>query len=120
MNQTETIPHDQSDLSELQITQIFWVVGAAQRLANLGLFDETPMGIPLSKNQEWVELDKIRRFLFEDDFEVAQIFYGLLTQDGEDSGNYDEETFDGMTKCLIDYKDNRIELFRCVLEHGFA
>lgn len=120
VNLPETIPHDQSDLSELQITQVFWVVGAAQRLANLGLYDEVPMGIPLNKNQEWVEIDKIRRFLFDDDFEIASIFYGLVTKDGTDTDNYDEETFESMTKVLIDYKDNRTELVRCTLEHSFV
>ena len=41
----------------------FWVVGAAQRLANLGLLDEVPIGIAMDKNEEWIELDKTRHFL---------------------------------------------------------
>jgi len=104
--------------TELQCSQVFWVVGAAQRLANLGLLDEVPCGIPIEKNDEWVELDKTRHFLFENDFEVASIFYGLVTHGyGDDADTYDEDNFDNMTKCLIDYKDNRTELVRCVLEH---
>ena len=36
--------------NELQCSQVFWVVGAAQRLANLGLLDEVPIGIAMDKN----------------------------------------------------------------------
>ena len=109
MNQTEP--------TELQCSQVFWVVGAAQRLANLGLLDAVPIGIAMEKNDEWIELDKTRQFLFENDFEIASIFYALVTNDGKLEDNYDESTFDNMTQVLIDYKDNRIELVRCALEH---
>lgn len=93
-----------------------WVVGAAERLATLGLLSpDVPLKLSSESIDYFIEIDEHRDILFSSDFEIAQIFKAIANSEN------DYEVSDEDTKNVIDlileYKNNRTEIVRYALSH---
>lgn len=99
--------------------QILWVVGAAERLATLGMFGgDVPLRIPNSRIELYLELDEQRDLLFESNFEIYKIFKSLVEEYQEEET--DSEDLQQMVDLLVEYKENRTELVKYALSHAMA
>jgi len=93
-----------------------WVVGAAERLATLGLLSpDVPLKLSAESIDYFIEIDEHRDILFSSDFEIAQIFKAIANSEN------DYEVSDEDTKNVIDlileYKNNRTEIVKYALSH---
>lgn len=99
-------------------SKIMWVVGAAERLATLGIFGgDVPFRITPQGLDEYLMLDEYRDYLFESDIEVVEVFKNIVL-DTIDEDDFDKEDFDQMVYLLLEYKNNRTELVKYALSHA--
>ena len=62
--------------------KVMWVVGAAERLATLGMLSpDIPCRLTADAVDDYLEIDHHRNILFESDFEIASIFNALASSD---------------------------------------
>lgn len=97
--------------------KVMWVVGAAERLATLGLIGgDIPLRLTPEAIDQYLELDEYRNILFESDFEVAQIFKCIA--ETESSVEIDKEDMDQLVFLMLEFKNNREKLVKYALTHA--
>lgn len=96
------------DLSTLEY-KIIWIVGAAERLASMGLLCETPLRIPSEHIDIFLEADRNVNLIFESDFEIAQIFTTMIR---DQEGEVDQADVDNLVNMILEYKNNRYKLMK--------
>lgn len=97
--------------------KVMWVVGAAERLATLGIFSsDVPLKIASDAIDTYIQIDDVRDCLFEDDKEVAMIFEVMART--ESCEEIDKESMDDMIDLILEYKNNRTQLVKHALSYG--
>ena len=96
--------------------KVMWVVGAAERLATLGLLSpDIPMRLSAEAVDLFMEIDRDVDLLFPNDFEIANIFREIASMHNE--YEVDEENTNQIVQLILEYKNNRIELMKYALSH---
>lgn len=96
--------------------QVMWVIGAAERLATLGLLSpDIPMRLNAEAVDIFMEIDRDVNLLFPNDFEVASIFREISSRHNE--YEVDEENTNQIVHLILEYKNNRTELVKYALSH---
>lgn len=99
--------------------KVMWVVGAAERLATLGLLGgDVPVRISPEGIDQYLEIDEHRDYLFQSDFEIAQIFKAVAENHSEDE--IDSEDMNVMIDLLVDYKNCREDVVKYALSNQFV
>ena len=107
--------------TELSIPEykILWVIGAAERLATLGMIQpNVPLQVSTEALNDYLEADEYRNILFENDFEVAQIFKCMATSESEDEIAPDD--MNNLISLILAYKNDRENLVKYALTHAMA
>ena len=108
-----------TQLSDLTIDdmKLMWVVGAAERLATLGIIGgEIPLRVTPDGIDTYLQIDEKRNMLFESDIEVAMIFEVIAKSQSEEE--IDKEDMDDMIDLLLEYKNNRTQLVKYALSYA--
>ena len=93
-----------------------WVVGAAERLATLGLLSpDVPLKLSSESIDYFIEIDEHRDILFSSDFEIVQIFKAIANSENQIEVS-DEEIKD-VIDLILEYKNNRTEIVKYALSH---
>lgn len=105
-----------SDLSIVDC-KVMWVIGAAERLATLGLIGgDIPLRLTPEAIDDYLEIDEHRNILFENDFEVAQIFKAIAETESHEE--IDKEDMEQLVFLLLEFKNNREKLVKYALTHA--
>ena len=96
--------------------KVLWVVGAAERLATLGMLSpDIPLHLTPDAIDDFMEIDNHRDILFPNDFEIASIFNALAKCTNEEEVN--QEDLNQVVKLILEYKNNRTEIVKYALSH---
>ena len=96
--------------------KVMWVVGAAERLATMGLLSpDIPMKLTSDAVDDFIEIDNDVDLLFPNEFEIAQIFKEIANSHNE--YEVDSEDTNQIIRLILEYKNNRIELMKYALSH---
>jgi hypothetical protein len=99
--------------------KVLWVVGAAERLATLGLLSpDIPMKLTAEAVDDFIEIDENVNLLFPNDFEIASIFRQIASSENE--YEVDKEDTNQIIRLILEYKNNRTELVKYALSHQTA
>jgi hypothetical protein len=108
-------------IANLSISEckVLWVVGALERLATLGMLgSDIPFTVSRDAIDRYLEIDSLREYLFESDFEIAQIFRAIANQNNEQEVN--EDDLCNIIELLLNYKNDREEIVKYALSHSFT
>lgn len=105
-----------SNVDTMECNQMFWVVGALERLATLGMLEEPPLKVSQDAIDNFISLDEVRDYLFESNNTLKEIVSYLVY---DFNHTKDPEVVNGLTHLLIDYKDNRERLVKYALTHRY-
>ena len=96
--------------------KVMWVVGAAERLATLGMLSpDIPLRLSSDAVDDYLEIDNHRDILFESDFEIASIFNAIAeSENDEEVGPEDTRQ---IVDLILEYKNNRTEIVKYALSH---
>ena len=96
--------------------KVMWVVGAAERLATMGLLSpDIPMKLTSDAVDDFIEIDNDVDLLFPNEFEIAQIFKEIANSHNE--YEVDSEDTNQVIRLILEYKNNRTELMKYALSH---
>ena len=96
--------------------KVMWVVGAAERLATLGMLSpDIPLRLTADAVDDYLEIDNHRDILFSNDFEIASIFNALAQSENEEE--IDSEDLRQVVDLILEYKNNRTEIVKYALSH---
>ena len=96
--------------------KVMWVVGAAERLATLGLLSpDVPLKLSADAVEDYLEIDNHRDQLFESDFEIVQIFKAIANS--ENGHEVSDEDTKNVIDLILEYKNNRTDIVRYALSH---
>jgi hypothetical protein len=96
--------------------KVMWVVGAAERLATMGLLSpDIPMKLTSDAVDDFIEIDNDVDLLFPNEFEIAQIFKAIANSHNE--YEVDNEDTNQVIRLILEYKNNRTELMKYALSH---
>ena len=96
--------------------KVMWVVGAAERLATMGLLSpDIPMKLTSDAVDDFIEIDNDVDLLFPNEFEIAQIFKEIANSHNE--YEVDSEDTNQIIRLILEYKNNRTELMKYALSH---
>jgi hypothetical protein len=99
--------------------KVLWVIGALERLATLGMLNsDIPLKISADVIDDYLEIDNDRQYLFESDFEIAQIFRCIANEHND--GEENEEDICSVIELLLNYKNDREELVKYALSASFV
>jgi len=99
--------------------KVLWVVGALERLATLGMLNsDIPLALSQDAIDDYICIDNDRQYLFESDFEIAQIFRCIANENNEHE--VDEDDICSVIELLLNYKNDREELVRYALSTSFV
>lgn len=99
--------------------KVLWVVGAAERLATLGLLSpDVPMKLTAEAVDDFIEIDENVDLLFPNDFEIASIFRQIASSENE--YEVDKEDTNAVIRLILEYKNNRTELVKYALSHAIS
>lgn len=99
--------------------KVLWVVGAAERLATLGLLSsDIPMKLTAEAVDDFIEIDENVNLLFPNDFEIASIFRQIASSENE--YEVDKEDTNQVIRLILEYKNNRTELVKYALSHAIS
>lgn len=94
--------------------KVLWVVGAAERMATLGLISSNvPMQVTQDSIDDYLVADDCRDVIFSSDKEVAEIFDIMARKESEE--DIDDEDMDNMIDLLLEFKNNRTNLVKYAL-----
>lgn len=94
--------------------KVLWVVGAAERMATLGLISSNvPMQVKQDSIDDYLVADDCRHGIFSSDKEVAEIFDVMARKESEE--DIDDEDMDNMIDLLLEFKNNRTNLVKYAL-----
>jgi len=108
-------------ISNLSIDEckVLWVVGAAERLATLGMLSpDIPLRLSSDAVDDYLEIDNHRDILFESDFEIASIFNAIA--ESENDEEVEPEDTRQIVDLILEYKNNRTEIVKYALSHQTA
>lgn len=96
--------------------KVLWVVGAAERLATMGLLSPNiPMNLTSDAVEDFIEIDQNVNLLFPNEFEIASIFREIASIYNENE--VDNENLNQIVHLILEYKNNRTELMKFALSH---
>jgi hypothetical protein len=96
--------------------KVLWVVGAAERLATLGMLSpDIPCRLSSDAVDDYLEIDNHRDILFNSDFEVASIFNELAAIENDEE--VEPENMRQIVNLILEYKNNRTEIVKYALSH---
>jgi len=96
--------------------KVLWVVGAAERLATLGMLSpDIPLRLSSDAVDNFIQIDNHRDILFKSDFEVASIFNELA--ESENAEEVAPEDMRQIVHLILEYKNNRTQLVKYALSH---
>ena len=96
--------------------KVLWVVGAAERLATLGMLSpDIPCRLTADAVDDFIEIDNHRDILFNSDFEVASIFNELAAIENDEEVEPDQ--LRSVVDLILEYKNNRTEIVKYALSH---
>ena len=96
--------------------KVMWVVGALERLATLGMLSpDIPIRLSADAVDNFIEIDNHRDILFQNDFEIAQIFKEIANS--ENKFEVEEEESNQIIDLILEYKNNRTEIVKYALSH---
>ena len=96
--------------------KVLWVVGAAERLATLGLLSpDIPLKLTAEAVDDFIEIDENVDLLFPNDFEIANIFRQIAESNNE--YEVEREDINQVIRLILEYKNNRTELVKYALSH---
>jgi hypothetical protein len=96
--------------------KVLWVVGAAERLATLGMLSpDIPLRLSSDAVDDYLEIDNHRDILFNSDFEVASIFNELAAIENDEEVEPDD--LRNVVDLILEYKNNRTEIVKYALSH---
>ena len=99
--------------------KVMWVVGAAERLATLGLLSsDIPLKLTADAVDDFIEIDENVDLLFPNDFEIASIFRQIASSENE--YEVDKEDTNQVIRLILEYKNNRTELVKYALSHAIS
>jgi hypothetical protein len=99
--------------------KVLWVVGALERLATLGVLNsDVPLTLTQDAIDDYISIDNDRQYLFESDFEIAQIFRAVANVSNE--RDVDEDDMCSVIELLLHYKNDREELVKYALSQSFV
>lgn len=99
--------------------KVLWVVGALERLATLGVLNsDVPLTLSQDAIDDYISIDNDRQYLFESDFEIAQIFRAVANSSNE--RDVDEDDMCSVIELLLHYKNDREELVKYALSQSFV
>jgi len=82
--------------------KVLWVVGAAERLATLGLLSsDIPMKLTAEAVDDFIEIDENVNLLFPNDFEIASIFRQIASSENE--YEVDKEDTNQVIRLILEY-----------------
>jgi len=98
--------------------KVIWVIGALERLATLGVLNsDVPLTLSQDAIDDYISIDNDLQYLFESDFEIAQIFRAVANQNNE--REVDEDDMCSVIELLLHYKNDREELVKYALSQAF-
>lgn len=103
-------------VSSMEHNQLFWVVGALERLATLGMLKEPPLRVSQDAIDMFVSLDDVRDYLFPDKNTIKEIVSCLVY---DFNHTKDPDVIDSLTHLLIEYKDDRERIVKYALSHAY-
>ena len=96
--------------------KVLWVVGAAERLATLGMLSpDIPLRLTADAVDDFIQIDNHRDILFESDYEIASIFNVLAESENEEK--VAPEDMRQIVDLILEYKNNRTEIVKYALSH---
>jgi hypothetical protein len=96
--------------------KVLWVVGAAERLATLGMLSpDIPLHLSADAVDDFIKVDNHRDILFESDYEIASIFNALAESENDEEVEPDE--LRSIVDLILEYKNNRTEIVKYALSH---
>ena len=96
--------------------KVMWIVGAAERLATLGLLSsDIPVKLTADAVDYFIEIDNHRNLLFSNDFEIEQIFKVIAK--AESYEEVPDNVMNQIVKLILEYKNNRTELVKSALSY---
>jgi len=96
--------------------KVLWVVGAAERLATLGMLSpDIPCRLSSEALDDYLEIDNHRDILFESDYEIVSIFNALAESHSDEEVEPDE--LRSVVDLILEYKNNRTEIVKYALSH---
>ena len=100
-------------------SKIIWVVGAAERLATLGLLSpDIPTRLTADAIDDFIEIDRDVDLLFSSDYEIASVFRQIASMFNE--REVDEDDVRSVVNLILEYKNNRTNLVKYALSHKFT
>jgi hypothetical protein len=100
-------------------SKVLWVVGAAERLATLGLLSpDIPTRLAADAIDNFIEIDRDVDLLFSSDYEIASVFREIASTFNE--REVDENDMRSVVNLILEFKNNRTNLVKYALSHQFA
>lgn len=97
-------------------SKVIWVVGAAERLATLGLLSpDIPTRLTADAIDDFIKIDQDVDLLFSSDYEVASIFREIASIHNE--REVDEDDMRSVVNLILEFKNNRTNLVKYALSH---
>ena len=97
-------------LTELQI---FWAVGALERLCTLGLLQQPPLQVSPEAIDLFVELDEHRDKLFPDDEYLKQLVTTIIKSESPETTEDDSKQ---IANFVCEYKNERTQLVKNLMK----
>ena len=96
--------------------KVLWVVGAAERLATLGLLSpDIPTRLTTDAIEDFIKIDQDVDLLFSSDYEIASVFREIASTFNE--REVDEDDMRSVVNLILEFKNNRTELVKYALSH---
>lgn len=99
MNQSPSLPE----------LKVFWIIGALERLAGLGIIQDPVYQIKPEKIDMFIEVDEHRDYIFCDDEEVKEYTLEMITQE---SPNTPKSDIEPIVDFVLRYKNDRTQLVK--------
>ena len=99
MNQTSSLPE----------LKVFWIIGALERLAGLGIIQDPVYQVKPEKIDFFIEIDEHRDDIFHDDDEVKEYAFELIA---EESPNTPKADIEPIVDFILKYKNDRTQLVK--------
>lgn len=110
------IPNTMNRNLSVDQCKVLWVVGAAERLATLGMLSpDIPLRLTADAVDDFIQIDNHRDILFESDYEIASIFNVLAESENEEK--VAPEDMRQIVDLILEYKNNRTEIVKYALSH---
>lgn len=97
----------------LPTLQVFWVVGALERLSTLGFLQQPLLQVSAHAIDFFVELDEHRNNLFADDTSLTDLVTAIIKSE---SPKTPEEDIKLITNLVCEYKNERTDMVKYAMK----